>query len=94
MFGPTKYPPEKNLGPTKYLREKILDPRNNTLEKKLGSTKYPRKKTLNPRKTHEKKFWSHKDTVPRWHGGTRPTRSTMTRDTRNIGLNVRLNVEC
>ena len=94
MFGPTKYSPEKNLGPTKYLREKILDPRNNTLEKKLGSTKYPRKKTLNPRKTHEKKFWSHKDTVPRWHGGTRPTRPTMTRDTRNIGLNVRLNVEC
>ena len=67
----------KNSRPTKCPREKVWDT-GNTHEKKIG--------------THEKKFETHEiptekilgPTKSRWHGDTRPTRSTMARDPRNF----------
>ena len=57
-----KIPKRKKFRPTKCPEENILNPRN-THEKKC----------LDTENTHEKKFGP---TKARWHGGTRPTRTT------------------
>ena len=75
-FRTYEIPTRKKFGQTKYSQD----------------TKYPREYILNPRNTHEKIFWAHEipektfwtQTYRRWHVGTKPTRPTMERDTRNF----------
>ena len=77
-------PKRKNVGLNKYPRKTFLDSQN-THEKNLWPTRYPLEKPLDPQNTHEKKIGSHKiPTKARWHNGTRPTRSLMVRNQRNL----------
>ena len=70
---------------------KNLDPRN-THEKKFWTHEILARKNLDPRNTLEQKFRTHEipmrknfgPTKARWQHGTRPTRPTMARDSRNL----------
>ena len=61
--------PQKNIGLMKHP------------QKKLWTNKYQREKILDPGNTLQKSFGPMK---ARWHGGTRPMRPTMARDSRNL----------
>ena len=81
-------PVRKNFGPTNTHEKKSSDPRNThdkkfrTHEKILDPRNTHEKKNSDPRNTREKKFWTHE--YPRWHDGTKPTRSTAARHPRNL----------
>ena len=69
-FGSTQITSKKSFRPTNYPQEKIGTHEIPT-KRYFGPTKYPREKNYGPTKA-------------RWHNGTRPTRSTMARDPRNL----------
>ena len=93
-FEPTKYPREKILDPWN-THEKIASTHN--IRKNFGATKYLPEKNSDPRNIHEKIFRTHKmpktkyfrpTKYPTRHegkrSGTRPTRSAMACDPRNL----------
>ena len=75
-IGPTKYPRENILYPEiltrKYLRPKKYPQKKCrthkiTSRKNFGTTKYSRQNILDPKNSNEKRVWSHKSAMARWH---------------------------
>ena len=65
--------------------------------KNTESTKYPQENILDPRNTHEKKFGTPEISTrkyfgstkyPRRHNGTRPKKTKMARDPRNLAHSI------